>query len=101
MSKVETINKYIEQKEGVCGGKEVIKGHRTPIWQIAKAYNQGADWGELATRFETVSVLEIRKAIEYYEENKETIDQQIEENKVSNVVEKYDLPNVNFLNGTN
>jgi len=101
MSKVETINEYIEKKEGVCGGREIIKGHRVPVWQISKAYNQGADWGELATRFETVSVLEIRKAIEYYEENKETIDRQIEENRFSNAVEKYDLPNVNFLNGTN
>lgn len=94
-------NEYIKKKEGVCGGREVIKGHRVPVWQIAKAYNQGADWGELATRFETVSVLEIRKAIEYYENNKETIDQQIEENKVENVLQKYDLPNVQHLNGTN
>lgn len=60
----------------------------------------GADWGELATRFETVSVLEIRKAIEYYKENKETIDQQIEKNKLENVLDKYDLPNSHVLDGT-
>lgn len=101
MNRSKTINKYIEKKEGVCGGREVIKGHRVPVWQIAKAYNKGANLGELATQFETVSVLEIRKAIEYYKENKETIDQQIEENKVSKVVEKYDLPNTHFLNSAN
>ncbi len=99
-SKSNNFSRYIEKKEGVCGGREVIKGHRVPVWQIAKAYNQGADWGELATRFETVSVLEIRKAIEYYEENKQTIDQQIEENKLENVLDKYDLPNCHVLEGT-
>jgi len=93
-------SKHIEKKAGVCGGREVIKGHRVPVWQIAEAYNQGADWGELAIRFETISVLELRKVIEYYEENKETIDQQIEENKLENVLDKYDLPNSHVLDGT-
>ena len=91
---------YIEKKEGVCGGREVIKEHRVPVWQIAEVYNMGADWGELATRFETISVLELRKAIDYYKENKETIDQQIEENKLENVLDKYDLPNCHILNRT-
>lgn len=91
-------NKYIEKQEGVCGGKEVIKGHRIPVWQIAEVYNMGADWGELATRFETVSVLEIRKAIEYYKENKEAIDQQIEDNKMENLLDS-DIPNSHVLNG--
>ncbi|MBS3764917.1 DUF433 domain-containing protein [Candidatus Bipolaricaulota bacterium] len=92
-------NEYIEKREGVCGGKEVIKGHRIPVWEIAEVYNMGADWGELATRFETLSVLEIREAIDYYEENKETIDQQIEENKLENILDS-DIPNSHVLNGS-
>lgn len=99
MNPVKLENKYIEEREGVCGGKEVIKGHRVPVWQIAEVYNMGSDWGELAQRFETISVLELRAAIKYYENNKETIDQQIEDNKLENVLDS-DIPNSHVLNGS-
>jgi len=93
------INEYIEKKEGVCGGKEVVRGHRVPVWEIAEVYNMGADWGELATRFETLSVLELRKAIEYYENNKEIVNRQIEDNQLENLLDS-DIPNSHVLNGT-
>jgi len=93
------INEYIEKQEGVCGGKEVVRGHRVPVWEIAEVYNMGADWGELATRFETLSVLELRKAIEYYENNKEIVNRQIEDNQLENLLDS-DIPNSHVLNGT-
>ncbi len=93
------INEYIEKREGVCGGKEVVRGHRVPVWEIAEVYNMGADWGELATRFETLSVLELRKAIEYYENNKEIVNRQIEDNQLENLLDS-DIPNSHVLNGT-
>lgn len=93
------INKYIEKREGVCGGKEVVRGHRVPVWEIAEVYNMGADWGELATRFETLSVLELRKAIEYYENNTEVVNRQIEENELESLLDS-DIPNSHVLNGT-
>ena len=31
-----TEHPYVEQREGVLGGKPVIKGTRLPIWQIAE-----------------------------------------------------------------
>lgn len=93
------INEYIEKRGGVCGGKEVVRGHRVPVWEIAEVYNMGADWGELATRFETLSVLELRKAIEYYENNKEIVNRQIEENQLENLLDS-DIPNSHVLNGT-
>jgi uncharacterized protein (DUF433 family) len=93
------LNEYIEKREGVCGGKEVVRGHRVPVWEIAEVYNMGADWGELATRFETLSVLELRKAIEYYENNKEIVNRQIEDNQLENLLDS-DIPNSHVLNGT-
>lgn len=93
------INEYIEKREGVCGGKEVVRGHRVPVWEIAEVYNMGADWGELATRFETLSVLELQKAIEYYENNTEVVNRQIEDNQLENLLDS-DIPNSHVLNGT-
>jgi len=88
----------ITKREGVCGGREIIEGHRIPVWQIAKLHKEGASIRELNSKFYRLSTEEIRQAIDFYKENTEKIEAQIEENEPNNVITP-STPNAHFLNG--
>lgn len=88
----------IAKRKGVCGGREVIKGHRIPVWQIAKLYIEGASKPEIRERFPGISSEEIEEAITFFERNKERIRKQIEENKPEKALSS-SAPNTHILNG--
>lgn len=88
----------IAKREGVCGGRETIKGHRIPVWQIAKLYKRGTSKRELGERFPRLSFNEIEEAIAFYKKNEEKINGQIKENEPENVI-KQSTPNAHILNG--
>lgn len=87
----------IAKREGVCGGRETIKGHRIPVWQIAKLYIEGSSVEEIGEKFPRLSRDEINQAIRFYEKNEEKISTQIEENEPENVITP-STPNAHILN---
>lgn len=90
----------VETRKGVCGGKPVIKDHRVPVWQVAKLYKEGASVEEISRKFADIGEELVAEAIEYYQKNKEEIEEQIERNTGYEVLEQYDLPNAKILNGS-
>lgn len=91
------LSNVIGKKPGVCGGKPIIKGHRIPVWQVAELFQKGATASEIAEGYEAVSKDQIEAALQYFRFHKEEIQEQIEANKVENLL-KHEVPNVVALN---
>ena len=75
----------ISKASGVCGGRACIEGTRVPVWSLVNYRFLGfTDW-EILYNFPTMTPSDLKKAWEYYEENKLEIDVDIKENTVQAV----------------
>ncbi len=80
---------YVEQRNGVVGGKPVIKGTRLPIWQIAERLRAGDSPDDFLSDYPQVSAAALYDAISYYFDHRIEIERQIEENQLEHVLTRY------------
>lgn len=78
-------------KNGICNGYEFIKNHRIPVWEIAELYSKGKSINEIKQEKPVLTEAEIQNVIKYYKENKVKIDVQIENNRASEIAQKYNI----------
>lgn len=77
-----TLHLYITQNSKIRGGEPVIKGTRFPVSSVVfYVVKQGMLPEELAQEFSQLSLSAIYEALSYYYDNKEKIDELLEENK--------------------
>jgi len=84
-----TEHPYIERRDDVLGGKPTIKGTRLPVWQIAERLKLGDSPDELLNAYLHLPAAAIYDAISYYYDHREEIEQQIEENRLENVLAQH------------
>ena len=58
-----------------------VKGTYIRVWAIVGLYKRGMSDGEILKGFPTITLAELHDAISYYHDNKEEIEQFIEENE--------------------
>lgn len=85
---VKTEHPYIVRKSGVCGGSPVIEGTRITVRLIAQFIKAGSSAEEIFAAYPHLSLAQIHDAISYYFDHREEIEQEIEDNKIRNILKK-------------
>jgi uncharacterized protein (DUF433 family) len=68
---------WIEKAPGVCGGDARVRRLRIPVWSLVEARQGGLSDSRLLECFPLLTAADLAAAWEYYELNKEEIDQAI------------------------
>lgn len=80
---VRTITKNIMRMPGTLGGEPIIVGHRIPVRAIVEISQSGYSIEEIATElFPQLSVEQVTDALQFYADNREEVDREIEENHI-------------------
>ena len=75
-----TIQKHIEAREGVCGGKPCVAGTRIRVWDIYVHHElRGMTPDEIVAHYPELSLADVHAAMAYYWDNREGIDKQMKD----------------------
>lgn len=66
---------WIEKTPDVCGGDARVRRMRIPVWLLVEMRRGGASDQEFFTNFPLLIPADLTAAWEYYEQNKEEIDE--------------------------
>ena len=79
---VKVISEHIEITPGTCGGKPRIAGHRIKVQDVAIWYEEmNLSSQEIVDRYPTITLSDVHAALAYYYDNKQAIQQQIQEDE--------------------
>jgi uncharacterized protein (DUF433 family) len=85
-TEIATEHPHIVRKPGTCGGSPIIKGTRITVRHIAVLWKQGEIVEEIIQSFPHLRPSWIHDAISYFLDHPEEIEQEIEANKIENVL---------------
>ena len=77
-----TNHRYVEQREGVCGGEPIVVDTRIPVRIIAGWMKMGKSVDEIAMMYPNLNHAKIHDALSYYYDNKNFIDILLNENTI-------------------
>jgi len=83
--------RYITRAPGVCGGRPIIKGTRTPIKAIVGYYKLGLSVEEILEGLPHLTPAQVYEALSYYHDHLAEIEQGIEQSRVEHLIERYGL----------
>jgi len=83
--------RYITRMPGVCGGRPIIKGTRTPVKAIVGYYKMGLSVEEILEGLPHLTPAQVYEALSYYHDHQAEIEQDIEESRVERLIERYGL----------
>jgi len=83
--------RYITQVSGVCGGRPIIKGTRTPVKAIVGYYKLGLSVEEILAGLPHLTPAQVYEAFSYYHDHRSEIERDIEESRVERLIERYGL----------
>ena len=83
--------RYITQVPGVCGGRPIIRGTRTPVKAIVGYYKMGLSVEEILEGLPHLTPAQVYEALSYYHDHRPEIDQDIKESRVERLIERYGL----------
>ncbi len=75
---ISTEHPYIVKVNGVCGGRPIIKGTRTPVQAIVEYYRMGMDTYQILTELPYITAAQLHDALSYFYDHKEEIESGIE-----------------------
>jgi uncharacterized protein (DUF433 family) len=81
-----TEHPHIERRAGVCGGAPVIRGTRITVRHIAVLYKDRASVEEMLETYPHLQASWVHDAISYYLDHREEIEQEIEANRIENML---------------
>lgn len=101
-----TEHPHVVRKSGTCGGSPIIKGTRITVRHIAVLWKQGETVEEIVQSFPHLRPSWVHDAISYYLDHPEEVEQEIEANKIENVLAELggvmdEKGIVRFAGGTN
>jgi uncharacterized protein (DUF433 family) len=85
---IATEHPHIVRTEGIVGGRPRIRNSRLAVWLLAAMWKDGESVEDLAQTYRHVPKAAIYDAVSYYLDHQTEIDQEIEENKMENVLAK-------------
>ena len=84
-----TEHPYIVRVKNVCGGRPIIKGTRISVRDIAGLYKSGDTVEEILQSHRHLTPAAVHDAISYYHDHQTAIEQEIRENRIENILAKY------------
>jgi len=82
---------YVTRMPGVCGGRPIITGTRTPVKAIVGYYKLGLSVEEILEGLPHLSPAQVYEALSYYHDHQAEIEKDIAESRVERLVEHYGL----------
>jgi uncharacterized protein (DUF433 family) len=79
---IATSHPYIVCTEEILHGAPIISGSRTPVRAIAELWKFGVASEEIIGRLPHLTLAQVFDALSYYQEHRETIDEDILRNRV-------------------
>lgn len=86
-----TEHPHIVRVEGVCGGRPIIKGTRISVRHIAQLYKAGDSVEEILQAHPHLDATAVYDAISYYLDHQQEIEQEIAENRIEALMDKYGM----------
>ena len=84
---------HIEITSGTCGGKLRIVGHRIKVQDVAIWYEEmNLSPQQIVDRYPTITLSDVHAALAYYYDNKQEIQQQIEEDEALEAEMRANIP---------
>jgi uncharacterized protein (DUF433 family) len=80
---------YITRKPGVCNGRPIIAGTRTPVKSIVTYHKMGLSTEEIQSELPYLSLAQIYDALSFYYDHIEEIDREIEEDMEENIMKEF------------
>ncbi|MGQ9631098.1 MAG: DUF433 domain-containing protein [bacterium] len=71
---------YITRVKGICGGRPIIDGTRTPVRSIVGYYKMGMSVEEILEDLPHLTPAKVFDALSYYYDHQDEIERDIEEN---------------------
>lgn len=87
----QTEHPYIVRVAEVCGGRPIIKGTRISVRHIAELYKAGDTVDEILQAHSHLGAAAVYDAISYYLDHQQEIEQEIADNRLKVLREKYDV----------
>lgn len=75
---IATEHPYVVKSTGMCGGRPIIKGTRTPVQAIVEYYRLGMDTYQILTELPYITEAQLHDALSYFYDHKEEIEVGIE-----------------------
>jgi uncharacterized protein (DUF433 family) len=88
---VTTQYRYITSVPGICGGRPIIKGTRTPVKAIVGYYKMGLSVEEILEGLPHLTAAQVYEALSYYHDHQAEIEQDIEDSQAERIIERYGL----------
>lgn len=79
MGPILVVHPLVECREGVQGGRPVIKGTWFPVSSVVQNYRRGLSVEEIMRAFPHLNAAQVHDALSYYHDHQQQIDQQIAE----------------------
>ena len=86
---VRTEYRYVTTVPGVCGGRPIVRGTRTPVKAIVGYYRMGISVEDMLASLPHLTPAQVHDALSYYYDHQAEVDQDIEESRVDHLVERY------------
>lgn len=83
--------RYVTRVPGICGGRPIIRGTRVPVKAIVGYHKLGMNPDEIATALPNLTLAQIHEALSYYYDHVDEIEQEIRENQLERLIERYGL----------
>ncbi len=71
---IATEHPYVVKTAGVCRGRPIIKGTRTPVQAIVEYYRLGMDTYQILTELPYITESQLHDALSYFYDHKEEIE---------------------------
>ena len=68
---IQTEHPHIVKIKGVCGGRPIIKGTRTPVQAIVESYRLGMETNEILTELPHINEAQLHDALSYFHDHKD------------------------------
>lgn len=75
------VTAFVESREGVCGGVELVKESRVPVWKVVRSHLKGLSIGEILEDHSELTEEDVRGAISYYYCHRRRIERQMSEHE--------------------
>ena len=80
---------YIVQKDGVRGGRPILRNTRMPVWLIIAMWKKGDSVEDILIAYPHLKPAAVYDAISYYLDHQTEIEQQIAANRLEAVLDRH------------
>lgn len=83
--------RYVTQSPGVCGGRPIVRGTRVSVQAVVGYHKLGLSLDEILAALPHLAPAQVYEALSYYYDHLDEIEQEIRENQLERLIERYNL----------